>query len=103
MKNAIAGGFALGGLMVLGLAACSQSQLTSAATSPTGQLFCAIQTQGGGAIVAGMVQAEAGALAPGAAPLVILATGAAKATVDGICAAAGGIAVSPPANPAAAP
>lgn len=42
-------------------------------------------------------------VAPGAAPIAIIATGAAKSYADWACAAAGGIAVSPPANPAAAP
>ena len=90
-------------LGLLGMAACSASQVTTALSSPTGQLFCAIQTGGGGAVVVGLIDAEATAVSPAAAPIAVLATGAAKSVVDGYCAQAGGIAVSPPANPAAAP
>jgi hypothetical protein len=85
------------------LAACSQSQVTSALATPTGQLFCAVQTSGGGTIVAGLVDAEAATAGAAAGAAAVIATGAAKATVDTDCAAAGGVAVSPPANPAAAP
>lgn len=99
-------GFAVAAL----LAGCSNAQeasVTQAAATPIGQLFCAIQTGGGGAIVAGIVDAAAAAIPPpagaAAAPLAVIATGMAKAQVDAICAAAGGIAVSPPANPATAP
>ena len=91
---------------MLALSACSASQqaaVTKAASSPTGQLFCGIQTQGGGAIVVGIIDAAATVALPAAGPVVALATGAAKSAVDATCAAAGGIAVSPPANPAAAP
>lgn len=87
------------------LAGCSDTQINTALSSPSGQLFCAIQTAGGGTVVAGLIDAEASAVAPGATPIAIIATGATKATVDADCAkaGAGGIAVSPPANPAAAP
>lgn len=97
--------FALLSCAVLGLAACSAAQITSAASTPAGALFCAIQTAGGGAMVVSVVDAEASAAAPTAAPIAVIATGAAKSFVDNVCAAAGpgGIAVSPPANPAAAP
>ena len=87
----------------LALAACSAAQIQNAATSPAGQLFCAVQTGGGGAIVVGIIDAEASAVVPGAAPVAVIATNAAKSYVDNACAAAGGIPVSPPANPAAAP
>jgi hypothetical protein len=100
-------------------AACSTAQTTKieqAATSPTGQLFCKIQLDGGGTVVAGLVDAAATAAAPGAGPLVVLATGQTKAFVDEACAkaaqqVAGGVAgvpvppptvqqvqVTPPAN-----
>jgi hypothetical protein len=72
-------------------AACSTAQTTKieqAATSPTGQLFCKIQLDGGGMVVAGLVDAAATAAAPGAGPLVVLATGQTKAFVDEACAKA---------------
>jgi hypothetical protein len=72
-------------------AACSTAQTTKieqAATSPTGQLFCKIQLDGGGTVVAGLVDAAATAAAPGAGPLVVLATGQTKAFVDEACAKA---------------
>jgi hypothetical protein len=96
-------------LIAVALAACSATQVNTALQTPTGQLFCAVQTAGGGAVVVGLINAEAtaaGVAVPGVAPavpLAVLATGAAKATVDADCAAAGGVAVSPPANPTAAP
>ena len=82
---------------------CSQAQVNTALATPQGQLFCAVQTGGGGAVVVALVDASASAVAPAAAPVAVIATGATKAVVDADCAAAGGIAVSPPANPAAAP
>ena len=85
------------------LVGCSQAQVDTALATPPGQLFCAVQVAGGGAIVVALVDAEASAAAPGAAPVAVIATGLTKAKVDADCAAAGGIAVSPPANPAAAP
>ncbi len=88
---------------MLALAGCTAAQVQSAVTSEPGQLFCAVQAAGGGAIVVGLVDAEATALAPAAAPVAILATNASKAFVDSACAAAGGIAVSPPSNPSVAP
>jgi hypothetical protein len=89
--------------VLLGLGACSSAQLQTAASTPTGQLFCAVQTNGGGALVVAAIDAQASALAPAAAPVAVIATGATKAFVDSVCAKAGGIPVSPPANPAAAP
>lgn len=88
------------------MTACSPAQQATAvklASTPAGQLFCAVQTAGGGAVVAGIIGAATTAEAPGALPIVALATGAAKADVDATCASAGGVPVSPPANPAAAP
>lgn len=80
------------------------------AANTAGQLFCAIQTNGGGMIVAGLIDAWASAQLGPAAPIAVIATGASKADVDALCAQAakntggtGGIPVSPPANPAAAP
>lgn len=96
-------------LTVIGLFACSQTAINTALSSPPGQLFCAIQTSGGGSFVAGAVDAEATALSPGLSPVAIIATGLAKDKVDADCASAGknaggvGTAVSPPLNPAAAP
>jgi hypothetical protein len=89
----------------LGLSACAaqEAQINTALQSMPGQLFCGIQTGGGGALVVGLVNAEVAAAAPGAAPIAVIATGATRAFVDQACARAGGIPVSPPANPAAAP
>ena len=84
------------------------ASVVKAAETPAGQLFCSIQTAGGGAFVAGLVDAEASAIAPAAAPVAVIATGATKAAVDAACAAAAtstgavsGVPVSPP--PAAVP
>ncbi|HTI81716.1 MAG TPA: hypothetical protein VL614_14810 [Acetobacteraceae bacterium] len=109
MKNLRRIGMLVGSVSLLGLAGClagcSNSSITSALSSPAGQLFCAIQTNGGGTAVVGLLDAQASAAAPTLAPVAIIATGAAKAQVDADCAAAGtgGIAVSPPANPATVP
>jgi hypothetical protein len=89
------------GLVVGGCTPTENAKLSAAASSPAGQLFCAVQAVGIPMVV-GMLDAEASALAPSAAPVAVLAAGMAKAYVDAICAKAGGIAVSPPANPAAA-
>ena len=107
---------------VVAVAACTPAQQQSAAkvaASPAGQLFCAFQMQGGGALVAGIVGTAATTAAtvavPGAgavaAPVIALATNASKADVDQTCAdaaklmpgATAGVPVSPPANPSAAP
>lgn len=104
------------------LAGCTPAQQQSAskvAASVPGQLFCGFQMEGGGTMIAGIVgtaaTAAATAAVPGAgaltAPVIALATGAAKADVDSTCAdaaksvagATSGTPVSPPANPAAAP
>lgn len=83
------------------LGAC-QAQLAS----PYGQLFCQIQTAGGGAVIVGVIDAEATAMAPAGAPVAIFATNMGKAYVDAACAQAarnqGGTAgtpVSPPPVP----
>jgi hypothetical protein len=68
-----------------GLSACSTAMLTS----PVGQLFCALQIDGGGSVVVGLIDAEASALLPGAAPVAVLAAGTAQADLDAECAAAG--------------
>jgi hypothetical protein len=72
-------------------AACSPAainQVGEAFESPKGQLFCKIQLDGGGTLVAGLVDAAATAAAPGASPLVVVATGQTKAFVDEACAKA---------------
>lgn len=81
------------------LPACSSAQLAS----PAGQLFCAIQTGGGGTVVVGLINAVVAGGAPAAAPLAIIATGASEDFVNKACAAAKGVPVSPPADPASAP
>lgn len=90
-------------LGLLALPACSSSDVTTALATPAGQLFCAVQTSGGGTVVVGLINAEVSGVAPGAAPAAIIATGAAEAAVNADCAAAKGIPVSPPVNPATAP
>ena len=98
-------------LISMTLTACSVPQVQTAASSPAGQLFCSIQTSGGGSLVAGIIDAEATALLPpGASPVAVLATNKTAAFVSSKCAAAAasvggvsGVPVSPPANPAAAP
>ena len=40
---------------LLALGACSTAQVQTALSSPAGQLFCAIQTSGGGTVVVGLV------------------------------------------------
>lgn len=91
------------------LAGCTQAQINTAMQTPTGALFCAVQTAGGGAMVVTLVDAEATALTPATSPVAILATGLTKMKVDADCAAAGasmggvGVAVSPPANVSAVP
>lgn len=92
----------------LTLAACTTQQTTTALSSVPGQLFCTIQTTGGGSFIAALVAAALGSAAPGAAPLAVIATNAGKAAVDTDCAnaaanvpgAVSGVPVSPPANPA---
>ena len=81
----------------------AQARATSLARTPEWELFCAVQLAGGGAIVAALIDAQAAATAPAAAPVAIIATGAAKSFVDAACAKAGGIPVSPPVDPDSAP
>jgi hypothetical protein len=102
------------GLALACLAGCSASQdaaVTKALASPAGQLFCSIQTNGGGSFVAGLTAtALTGVAAPGT-PLFVMATDAGKAAVDADCAKAAqvasggvsGIPVSPPASPVNVP
>ena len=105
--------------LLLGLTttACTQQQsdkfsadINSAFASAPGQLFCAIQTGGGGAIVVGLINGAVTGAAPAAAPIAVLATGASKNYVDNKCAEAAknvggtsGIPVSPPAEPTKVP
>lgn len=106
-------GLAAVAVACLGLAACSPAQeakLQAAAASPPGQLFCGIQTAGGGAVIAKIVQAAVAGAAPAATPAAVLVTGMSKEFVDAQCAAAaraaggvGAIAVAPPDAPAAVP
>lgn len=84
------------------VSACSQSQVTAALSTPAGQLFCAVQTSGGGTVVVALVNAEVTAAAPGAAPVAVMATGATEAQVNADCAAAKGVPVAPPAVPTTA-
>jgi hypothetical protein len=90
------------GALALWLAGCASSQISTALASPSGQLFCAIETEGGGTIVAGLIDAASSAV-PGATPIAVLATNAGQTAVNADCAKAGGMPVSPPAMPSAAP
>lgn len=95
-------------LVMIGvLVACGTSgpALQKAASTPPGQLFCSIQTSGGEAFLASLIDAEANVLIPSLAPIAVLATGATKAAVDADCAQAAqnvngvsGNPVSPPAS-----
>lgn len=95
--------FTVAGLGVLvGLAACTQTQVVKDLGTPSGQLFCAIAASGGGTILAGIV--DAAASGSGAGPVAVFATNATQAAVQADCAAAaaavggtGGVPVSPPA------
>jgi len=87
---------------------CSPSSTSTTASllqSNPGQLFCALQTSGGGAIVAALVDASVSTNPSTAAvaPIAVLATNQTKQFVDDACAqaakntsAVAGIAVSPP-------
>lgn len=94
--------------LAFALSACGATPAgQNALASAPGQLFCSIQTAGGGSFLAALVDAEASALAPAAAPIAVLATNALKADVDDDCAQAAknvngvsGNPVSPPASPA---
>ncbi len=99
----------LGAAGLVSCTAAQQAELVAVLSTPPGQLFCALEKNGATTVV-GLIDAEASALVPGSTPVAVLATGALKATVDAECAAAAvsagaasGIAVSPPANPAAVP
>lgn len=95
--------------IALVLGGCTDQQISQAAATKQGALFCAVQLNGGGAVVVTLLDAEASALAPAESPVALLATGLGKAQIDSDCMAAGksmggtGVAVSPPANPDAAP
>ena len=110
----IVAGIALGGMiagaLAVGITACATSSGQNVLETQPGQLFCAIETQGGGQIVAGIVQTAAAPAVGPAAPLVVLATNATDAFVRGACDQAAkniggkaGVPVSPPANPATVP
>jgi hypothetical protein len=91
---------------LLPLAGCNAGSLATGATalsSPAGQLFCAIDTGGGGQIIAGLIDADATAKLGAAAPIAVVATNATAAAVQADCAAAAqavggkaGVPVSPP-------
>lgn len=105
----IASAIALYALTACSLPANAPPVVTNAANA-AGQLFCAIQVNGGGTIVAGLIDAYASARLGPAAPIAVIATGATKADVDALCmqaaantGAVAAVPVSPPANPSAAP
>lgn len=102
--------FAGAALALAACTACTATQTSTALNSAPGQLFCSIQTSGGGSFIAALIAATASGVAPAAGPLVVIATNAGKAAVDADCAkaaasiagATSGVPVSPPANPATA-
>ena len=92
------------------MAACTpnpQSPNPAPLSTQPGQLFCRIQLAGGGTVLAVLVDVAATAAAPGAGPLVVVATGQTKSFVDDACAkaaqqtpgAVSGVPVSPPSAP----
>lgn len=85
----------LSSILTLGvfLSGCALSPATKANLVTDGQLFCAKATADGPLVVA-LVNL---------AGVPVIATDAAKEVVDQACGAVNAIAVSPPANPAAAP
>jgi hypothetical protein len=90
-------------------AGCSVERINADLSTPEGQLFCAINTAGGGTIVAAVVDGAAAGV-PGAEPAAVIATGMTQSFVQQACLAAaratGGVSaipVVPPANAAAAP
>ena len=72
--------------LLLVVASCTQAQVDTILSSPAGHFFCAVQLAGGGSIVVAMVNAKAGALEPGAAPITGVTTTVAKNIVDANCA-----------------
>ena len=101
MKN-FAIGFAASAVLVGSVFALSScSTVTTALSSPTGQLFCALDEGASGQIVIGVIDAAASAYSAG--PIAVLATNATQSYVQAACAAAAvsagakaGIPVSPP-------
>ena len=73
--------------LLASLGACSTSQLAS----PVGQVFCAIQTQGGGQIVVGLVDATATAETGAAAPIVAVGAAATQTALNAQCAKAAAV------------
>jgi hypothetical protein len=77
------------------LAGCTQAQIKQSAADAqvaiqawapvAGQLFCAIQKNGGGAIIVGVVNAAVASASPGAEPIALVITGVAKTFVDQAC------------------
>jgi hypothetical protein len=67
------------------VAACTSAMLAT----PAGQVFCSLQTQGGGSLVVGLIDAEATAVSPAVAPVAILAANTAQSDIDSACADAG--------------
>ena len=93
------------GLLLIALSGCQQGAVTSALSSPAGQLFCRVDTTAGPTVV-GIIDATATAGLGGAAPVAILATNATAAVVQADCQAAaavlgakGGGPIPPPSVP----
>ena len=105
---------ALAAWALTGCSPTQQTQVNTALNSQPGQLFCRVQTSGGGAIIVAVVNAAAVGLswpaAPIAGPAAVIATGASKAFVDQACAdaakalaAPAAVPIPPPPDPASAP
>lgn len=94
-------GATIGGIVAM--AGCTQQQVQTALATPAGQLFCAVNTIGGGTIIAAITTDIAAGVNPLLQTVSVIATNATKAYVTNACAAAGGLPVSPPPVPSAAP
>ena len=93
----------LAGVAVVTLVGCStadQTKVTNALATPAGQLFCQVAAGAGPLVVAAIDKRLSGSTY---GPIAVLATDKSVAYVNATCAAAGGVPVSPPANPDAAP
>src|SRR5690349_15756727 len=82
----------------LALGACTPAQNEQVAelAPEAGQLFCRVQTKGGGTAIVALVKVVAAASGAPAAPVAVLAVGAGKKFVDAACNAAGGVPTAPP-------
>lgn len=102
------------------LAGCTQAQIKQGAADAqvavaewapvAGQLFCALQKAGGGTFIVAVINGAVSSSQPGALPISVIVTGAAKSFVDEACnraatavSAVAAIPVSPPISTAGVP